>query len=97
MKILHSELDETSIYKFIEKLLSKKIFEDISDLPDSLSHKESERYDRQMLQFSVIDKDNKPSSVYQERIKNSTVAILGMGGWGIWCALQLTLLGIRKY
>jgi len=94
MNILHSELDAASIDKLIEKLLSKNLLEDSAIFPDVLSHKESERYDRQILQFSVIDKDNKPPFVYQERIKNSTVAILGMGGWGTWCALQLTLLGV---
>lgn len=94
MKILHCELDEVLIDSFIAKLLSKNLLEDSAIFPDALSHKESERYNRQILQFSVIDKDNKPPFVYQERLKNSTVAILGMGGWGTWCALQLTLLGI---
>lgn len=94
MIISFPDLADNAIEKFIDKLHSNSLLEDAANLPSVLSHKEAERYNRQMLQFSVIDKEKKSSFVYQERLKGSTVTILGMGGWGTWCALQLALLGI---
>lgn len=60
-----------------------------------LSASEIERYDRQILQFSIgSGACDDASFTYQERLKDARVLILGMGGWGTWCALNLALLGV---
>ena len=59
-----------------------------------LSTVEAERYDRQILQYAVRSTSSRSSVTYQEKLKESTVTVFGMGGWGTWCSLQLALNGI---
>ncbi len=88
------DADETTVNEFINQLSLFGLLEDSGDYSDQLSSKELERYDRQLLQFSLFDNKRQPGFQYQEKLKNSRVVVLGMGGWGTWCALQLSLLGI---
>lgn len=61
----------------------------------SLSTEELERYDRQILQFALIDEERAAhGSIYQGRLKAARVLVLGMGGWGTWCCLNLARLGV---
>lgn len=78
----------------IEQLDAFNLLEDAAERSAVLSDTEIERYDRQMLQYSLIDKDRTHKYRYQERLKASRVAILGMGGWGTWVSLILAQLGI---
>lgn len=60
-----------------------------------LGAEELERYDRQMLQFALVDQQRVTNAViYQERLKQARVLVLGMGGWGTWCCLQLARCGV---
>lgn len=87
---------EDDVTGFIGALQKMNLLEDNAYFSNALTSEEVERYDRQMLQFSLIDKNHVHSQVYQERLKASTVIMFGMGGWGTWCSLQLALAGIGK-
>lgn len=82
------------ISSFIKKLNSFSLIEDNAVFSNVLTSEEIELYDRQLLQFSLIDKNNNNAIKYQEKLKTSRVLILGMGGWGTWCSLQLAMSGI---
>ncbi|HCM60970.1 MAG TPA: hypothetical protein DIT05_00235 [Morganella sp. (in: Bacteria)] len=88
------DISNNDINSFINKLNSFGLIEDNAVFSDILTPEEIELYDRQLLQFSVIDKNNNNSIKYQEKLKNSRVLILGMGGWGTWCSLQLAMSGV---
>ncbi|MGF7482962.1 HesA/MoeB/ThiF family protein [Providencia sp. SP181] len=87
-------VEENEIIDFIRKMISCGLVEDNIISSELLTSREIELYDRQLLQFSLIDNDNLPSIKYQERLKKSRVLVLGMGGWGTWCSLQLALIGV---
>lgn len=90
------EVSETDLNTLVDQLNKSNLLEDASSYSDILSISEMERYDRQMLQFSLFDEEKKPGFSYQEKIKESTALVLGMGGWGTWVCLQLALLGIGR-
>ena len=90
------EVTEDDVIAFISALQKMNLLEDNAHFSNALTSEEVERYDRQMLQFSLIDKACVHSHVYQERLKSSTVVMFGMGGWGTWCSLLLALAGIGK-
>lgn len=89
------DITDFQLSSLIEKLVSFALLEDAGQQSTTLSAEEMERYDRQMLQFGLSDKDKLAnSSIYQERLRRSRVLMLGMGGWGTWCSLNLARLGI---
>lgn len=80
---------------FIETLTDFGLVEEGTSVSTTLSAEELERYDRQILHFSLIDDDAVANgSIYQERLKAARVLVLGMGGWGTWCCLNLARLGV---
>ncbi len=87
-------VEEYEVIDFIQKMISCGLVEDNIISSELLSSREIELYDRQLLQFSLVDNDNLSSIRYQERLKKSRVLVLGMGGWGTWCSLQLALMGV---
>ena len=95
-ELLHENVgaSEDDIYNFIGMLLEANLLQDNSYHSALLSNEEIERYDRQLLQFGLIDRDKVHSYVYQERLKKSKVVVFGMGGWGTWCSLLLAQAGI---
>lgn len=85
---------ESDANTFISKLQEFHLLE-VNDYHSKvLTTSEIERYDRQILQYAVRSKSNASSIAYQETLRNSTVLIFGMGGWGTWCAMQLAMNGI---
>ena len=72
------------------------LIEDANETSSVLSADELQRYDRQILQFSLISNSNKTGIQCQEILKKTSVTIFGVGGWGTWIAAQLALLGIGK-
>lgn len=87
-------VSDSEVFELIEKLFNFGLVEESVHLSQVLSSEEIELYDRQLLQFSLIDDEAIGSVKYQEKLKNSRVLILGMGGWGTWCSLQLALSGV---
>lgn len=94
LKSLGFNVDKECIIEFINKLNQLGVIEISDTYSDILSQQEINLYDRQLLQFSLIDSQKVGGLKYQEKLKNSRVLILGMGGWGTWCAMQLAMLGI---
>ena len=88
------EIQSDCLERLIVGLAERKLLQDNSFFSKILSGEEIERYNRQILQFSLIDADNQHPFIYQERLKQSRVTIFGLGGWGTWCALQLAMSGI---
>lgn len=88
------EVSDEDVGNFINKLNSFGLIEDNAFFSNVLTSEEIELYDRQLLQFSLIDQDNVNAIKYQEKLKTSRVLILGMGGWGTWCSLQLAMSGV---
>ena len=91
------ELDaqDGEIESFIEALAGFGLLEEGGRVSATLSVEEMERYDRQILQFSLIDEECvSHGSIYQERLKGARALVLGLGGWGTWCCLNLARLGV---
>ncbi|MCE7576180.1 ThiF family adenylyltransferase [Aliivibrio fischeri] len=87
-------VNEENLNNLIEQLHSAKLLQDNSYYSPILNNEEIERYDRQILQFGLIDNDNVHPYIYQERLKKSKVSVFGMGGWGTWCSLLLAQAGV---
>ncbi|OEZ00580.1 MULTISPECIES: ThiF family adenylyltransferase [Stenotrophomonas] len=80
---------------FVGALAGFSLVEEGARASSVLTAEELERYDRQILQFALVDEQRVDNAVvYQERLKKARVLILGMGGWGTWCALNLARAGI---
>lgn len=88
------EVSDEDVSNFIQKLDVFGLIEDNAVFSNILTSEEIELYDRQLLQFSLIDQGNVNAIKYQEKLKTSRVLILGMGGWGTWCSLQLAMSGV---
>lgn len=88
------EASESEINNLINALSNANLLQDNSYRSVLLNNEEIERYDRQLLQFGLIDSDRVHPYVYQERLKQSKIAMFGMGGWGTWCSLLLSQAGI---
>ncbi|MGS0742509.1 HesA/MoeB/ThiF family protein [Glaciimonas sp. GG7] len=84
------------IIGFIKSLQGFGLLEANEYHSEILKSEEIERYNRQILQFLVKEKNVSSPIEYQEKLKKSTILILGMGGWGTWCALNLALNGVGK-
>lgn len=87
------KINDNDAIWLINKLDSYGLIDENSCYSDILTSEEIELYDRQLLQFSVVDKNNNAIK-YQEKLKKSRVLVLGMGGWGTWCSLQLAVSGV---
>lgn len=83
------------VQALIEQLGSHRLLEEGAYASVVLSAAEMERYDRQILQFALLDQARQPhGTCYQERLKQKRVLVLGLGGWGTWCCLNLARLGV---
>ena len=81
------------IEALVEKLNVANLLENMDADLQTLTSKELERYDRQMLLYTLFDKKALPAASYQDMLKKSTAVVLGMGGWGTWICLHLALNG----
>src|SRR5699024_10003479 len=82
------------IYKVLNILLSKNI---IFNNDYESYQKIDNRYSRQVIFFKNLFKSGIDRGIeVQERIKNSTVVVIGVGGLGSWVVFYLAQLGIKK-
>lgn len=84
------------VERHINTLEQFNLLEDAAVRSTSLSSEELELYDRQMLFYSQVDEQRIPKHMYQERLKSTTAAVFGLGGWGTWSTLHLALNGFGK-
>ncbi|AWC94024.1 TPA: ThiF family adenylyltransferase [Morganella morganii subsp. morganii] len=87
------EINDNDVIWLINKLNNYGLIDENACHSDILTSEEIELYDRQLHQFSVVNKNNNAIK-YQEKLKKSRVLVLGMGGWGTWCSLQLAVSGV---
>ncbi len=87
---------QNSIHQAIESLINQGFIEEARPTkPVNLSPKELERYSRSTNFFAMISREPHDSPyVFQSRLKNSRVTILGIGGVGSVIAQALTGAGV---
>ncbi len=91
-----SGLDEGSVREVINDLIDTGYIEDAgSDLPSDLGPAEIERYTRNNEYFSCIDTTPRERRYeLQHRLKQSKVAVIGLGGVGSTVAMSLVAAGV---
>src|SRR5699024_5608866 len=91
---VYDDLDIEDINKVLNILLSKNI---IFNNDYESYQKIDNRYSRQVIFFKNLFKSGIDRGIeVQERIKNSTVVVIGVGGLGSWVVFYLAQLGIKK-
>jgi bacteriocin biosynthesis cyclodehydratase domain-containing protein len=91
---LHDEHGRGAVDDTLSKLEELNVVEDAAD-DDRLAPGELERFDRQLRYFSDIGSELTPSEC-QERLRETKVAVLGVGGLGCWSALSLACTGVGE-
>lgn len=61
------------------------------NLQTLLTERELDRYSRHLTYYSMLGSE---SSAIQEKLKNSTVTLIGMGGIGNWISINLVAAGV---
>lgn len=98
---LHSlgyQISADQIINFLETLDEANIIEDSNDFAKAtaasgLTKNEIERYDRQLLLFQSQLKDISLAVDAQNKIKNTRIAIIGLGGTGSYILYGLAAMG----
>lgn len=88
-------VSEIEFNNILQKLQDSALIEDGGKV-SHLAEEELERYHRQMIYFSLVEKQGVNGFSYQEKIKAQNIAIFGMGGWGSWIALNFSAAGVGK-
>lgn len=84
------------ILKTIKIFLKKGIIEIIPNEISDFSPLEIERFKNQLAFFSLFENNTTSRYEMQKKIKNSTVALIGLGGAGSNLAILLSAIGIGK-
>lgn len=94
---LFPELDKSAVRDTLIKLYKNGLIEEVIDPRlQKLSAHELDRYSRNLQFFSLISDDKRNALDYMYKLKNSTVAIAGMGGIGTSAAASFASMGIGK-
>jgi bacteriocin biosynthesis cyclodehydratase domain-containing protein len=83
------------VLETIEEMESLNLLEDAAEL-DGMQPCELERLDRQLRYFSDVATGSQRPVTCQERLRNATVVVLGVGGLGGRVALELACLGVGE-
>lgn len=79
----------------ISQMQDVGLIEDAAD-DDQISAPDLARFDRQLRYFSDVDNDGLTPSECQRRLRESSVAVLGVGGLGGRAALELACCGVGE-
>lgn len=91
----YPEISKEEVEDSINKLLRENLIEENEkQKPDFLSDEELERYNRQLLFFSMFEKPDVDSYTFQQRLKNAHITLLGVGGVGSHTLLNLASAGV---
>lgn len=85
-------LSEIDINRSLETLKKEGILEDGNLFSDFLTEEEMERYARHFVYYSTFTNENR--YLPQEKLKNTKVTLIGMGGIGNWVSLNLAAAGV---
>jgi bacteriocin biosynthesis cyclodehydratase domain-containing protein len=91
---LVAEFGAEEVGDLLAQLEELGVVEDASD-DDQIAPEVMARFDRQLRYFSDITTGPTPSQC-QERLANSRIAVLGVGGLGGWSALNLACVGVGE-
>lgn len=89
-------VDKSKLEGILRKMHDARLLEDAAEESSTLTSEEKELYNRQMLHFSLVEREGKSGLHYQERLKAQHVVVLGLGGWGTWTTLNLALAGFGR-
>jgi thiazole/oxazole-forming peptide maturase SagC family component len=87
---------ETEDVKYLVAALQKGGFIE-EQIPNGFTQEEIERYDRNVKLFSWLDKTERTNHwELQNKIRQSKIGVIGLGGVGSNCALSLSRLGVGQ-
>ena len=89
-------IEKETFLQVIKELNNSCFLENMENELGLLTETEKQLYDRQMLYFSLVERDGNPGASYQEKLKQQHVLVLGAGGWGTWMTLNLSLCGFGE-
>lgn len=92
---LHDEFGAAAVDEVLAQFDEVGVVEDAED-DERLCPGELERLDRQLRYFSDIGTAELTPSVCQERLRQSKIAVLGVGGLGGWSAWALACTGVGE-
>ncbi len=92
---LHEKFGEEEVGNTISQLQELEVIEDAAD-DDLVPAAELARFDRQLRYFSDIGSTELTPSEAQRRLRESKVAVLGVGGLGGACARSLASIGVGE-
>jgi len=92
---LESEFGAKEVGELIAQLQELEVVEDGAD-DDLVPAAEMARFDRQLRYFSDIGSEELTPSQCQERLRDASLAVLGVGGLGGWAAWALACCGIGE-
>lgn len=94
----HDDLDPESVHEALESLISSGYVEDAAaEVVESIDADEAERYERNENYFSWVDTCARPGRYeLQGRLKEASVALIGLGGSGSSVALSLVAAGVGR-
>lgn len=94
---LKHDVSEDEFNELFQILIDHNIVKFKTEFTHTLTNKELTKFDRQIKSFATLKGNNIDDAIYfQEKIKNSHVGILGIGGVGSYVAYGLTSMGIGK-
>jgi molybdopterin-synthase adenylyltransferase len=102
LKETNTKLTLEDVINILNVMQSQRIIEDVSGVNDyesqsTLSEHEKELFSRQIPLWETVIHENISGYEIQERLKQSHVAIFGLGGIGGWVALLLAQAGVGKF
>ena len=89
-------IEKETFLQVIKELNTSCFLENMENELGLLTETEKQLYDRQMLYFSLVERDGNPGASYQEKLKQQHVLVLGAGGGGGWISLNLSLCGFGE-
>ncbi|MFB5269530.1 ThiF family adenylyltransferase [Paenibacillus enshidis] len=92
IRVLGGE-NEHSYHQFLNTLISEGFFEKL-DIKHNLAMQDYARWAKTVDFFSEFETDEISRFDYMERLRNSKVLVVGLGGMGSWVLYQLLCLGI---
>lgn len=94
---LSHDISEDDFDEIFQVLVDHNVIKFRTEFTHNLSDKELIKFDRQIKSFATLKGNNIDDAIrFQEKIKNSSVGILGVGGVGSYVSYGLASMGIGK-